>query len=216
LAPAIILPSGQLFDGTSDLPVTSLSLGYHPRVRVLTGTSYKAGEFPSVREGDNLVDMNRVVGWMKSDDARHSRYLPAVFSVSGTAERPPLCSPWRPNPLPSSHSFRCLWPFSMPGHTGGTRRYLRIGRVTWLIIVRPLASMSLEGYPYRKRTKQIEIAYHFVCDEVASGEIAVLYIQIEDMIADILAKPLPPLKHAKHVQTMNLLQLPSRITESQE
>jgi hypothetical protein len=99
------LPSGQLFDRTSDLPVTSSSLGYHPRVRVLAGTSYKAGEFPSVREGVNLVDMNRVIGWMKSDDARHSRYLPAVFSVSGTAGRPPLCSPWRPNPLPSSHSF---------------------------------------------------------------------------------------------------------------
>jgi hypothetical protein len=78
------------------------------------------------------------------------------------------------------------------------------------------ASMSLEGYPYRKRTKHIEIAYHFVCDEVASGEIAVIYIQIEDMIANILAKPLPPLKHANHVQTMNLLQLPSPITESQE
>jgi hypothetical protein len=93
---------------------------------------------------------------------------------------------------------------------------MQIGRVTWLIIVRPPASMSLEGYRYRKRTKHIEIAYHFVCDEVASGEIAVLYIQIEDMIADILEKPLPPLKHAKHVQTMNLLQLPSPITESQE
>jgi hypothetical protein len=84
------LSSAQLFNRTSDLTSSS---GRHLRLCVLTGTSYKAGEFPSVREGVNLVDMNRAVGWMQSNDAGHSghcRRLPAALSVFGTAGRPPL------------------------------------------------------------------------------------------------------------------------------
>ena len=39
------------------------------------------------------------------------------------------------------------------------------------------------------RTKHIDIRYHFVCERVQDGAIALKYIGTEEMIADILMKP---------------------------
>ena len=41
------------------------------------------------------------------------------------------------------------------------------------------------------RTKHIDIRYHFVCVGVQDGTIALRYIATDEMIADILTKPLP-------------------------
>jgi hypothetical protein len=68
--------------------------------------------------------------------------------------------------------------------------------------------MSLTQTPeYRKRTKHIDISYHFVREKVASGEITVIYTPTDDMTADVLTKALPLIKHEKHVQAMKLLPL---------
>jgi hypothetical protein len=61
---------------------------------------------------------------------------------------------------------------------------------------------------YRRRTKHIDISYHFVREKVASGEIVVIYTPTNDVTADILRKALPLIKHTKHVETMKLLPLP--------
>jgi hypothetical protein len=71
------------------------------------------------------------------------------------------------------------------------------------------SAMSLTQTPeYRRRTKHIDISYHFVRERVASGEIKVIYTPTDDMTADILTKAPPLIKHTKHVEAMKLLSLP--------
>jgi len=41
------------------------------------------------------------------------------------------------------------------------------------------------------RTKHIDIRHHFIRNEVEDGRITLVYCRTEDMIADILTKPLP-------------------------
>ena len=43
----------------------------------------------------------------------------------------------------------------------------------------------------RSRTKHINIHYHFVCEAVKSGMINLCYCQTNEMVADLLTKPLP-------------------------
>jgi hypothetical protein len=78
------------------------------------------------------------------------------------------------------------------------------------------SAMSLTKTPeYRKRTKHIDISYHFVREKVASGEITVIYTPTDDMTADILTKALPLIKHEKHVEAMKLLPLPPTKNQKQ-
>lgn len=44
---------------------------------------------------------------------------------------------------------------------------------------------------FHKRTKHIEVKYHFIREKVRSGEIVIEYVNTEDQMADILTKPLP-------------------------
>ena len=48
-----------------------------------------------------------------------------------------------------------------------------------------------------KRSKHINVRYHFCREKVASGDIIVLYCPTEEMLADILTKPLPRDRHLK-------------------
>ena len=48
---------------------------------------------------------------------------------------------------------------------------------------------------YHGRTKHISIRHHFVRNLVESGEVSVEYCPTEDMIADVLTKPLNKQKH---------------------
>ena len=44
---------------------------------------------------------------------------------------------------------------------------------------------------FHGRTKHIEIKYHFIRDEVESGNVKLEYCRSEDLIADMLTKGLP-------------------------
>ena len=53
--------------------------------------------------------------------------------------------------------------------------------------------------PCHARTKHIHIRHHFVRERVQDGAIALKYISTEEMIADILTKPLPKHRFEKLV-----------------
>lgn len=71
------------------------------------------------------------------------------------------------------------------------------------------SGMALTKNPeFKKRTKHIDIAYHFVRECVANGTISVEYIPTDDMTADVLTKALPQIKHEKHICAMGLGPVP--------
>ena len=47
---------------------------------------------------------------------------------------------------------------------------------------------------YHKRSKHIQVKYHFIRDEIRSGKIELQYIPTEDNVADIFTKPVTKLK----------------------
>ena len=47
---------------------------------------------------------------------------------------------------------------------------------------------------YHKRSKHINIKYHYVREQVSQGKIAVKYCPTEDMLADLLTKGIGPMK----------------------
>jgi histone deacetylase 1/2 len=51
-------------------------------------------------------------------------------------------------------------------------------------------ALAEKGFSTSDRTKHVKIRYFWVKDRVDSGEIKIVYIPTEDMIADILTKPL--------------------------
>ena len=59
-----------------------------------------------------------------------------------------------------------------------------------------------QGDNYHTRTKHIDIQYHFICDAVRNGLVSLTYCPTEDMVTDILTKPLPKWKVAAHIVTL--------------
>ena len=57
---------------------------------------------------------------------------------------------------------------------------------------------------HHARSKHIDIQHHFVREKVESGDIEVVYLPTEDMVADALTKPLPHPKFGKLVGQMGL------------
>lgn len=55
-----------------------------------------------------------------------------------------------------------------------------------------------------KRTKHIDLRYHFVKDLVKNGVICVKYLETNKMIADVLTKALSTVKHVEFVKCMSL------------
>ncbi|KAG2077943.1 hypothetical protein BDR04DRAFT_435779 [Suillus decipiens] len=54
-------------------------------------------------------------------------------------------------------------------------------------------------------TKHIQCKHHFVCNDlVAKGEAVIHYIPTDNMVADILTKPLIHDKHLKFTKAMGL------------
>lgn len=55
-----------------------------------------------------------------------------------------------------------------------------------------------------KRTKHIDIRYHFVKDLVQNNSVSVRYLQTDSMVADVLTKPLCTVKHETFIKNMNV------------
>lgn len=51
-----------------------------------------------------------------------------------------------------------------------------------------------------KRSKHINVRYHFCREKIASGDIKVIYCPTERMLADVLTKPLPMERHHKLIK----------------
>uniref|UniRef100_A0AAV1UZ49 Copia protein n=1 Tax=Peronospora matthiolae TaxID=2874970 RepID=A0AAV1UZ49_9STRA len=52
-------------------------------------------------------------------------------------------------------------------------------------------SIALAKNPeFHKRTKHIDIRYHFVREKVESGEVVLEYCPTQDMLADMMTKPI--------------------------
>ena len=62
------------------------------------------------------------------------------------------------------------------------------------------------------RTKHIDIKYHFTREAFAKGMIDIEYISTEDMIADVLTKALPRIKHQKCIKAMGM----GKVSEGEE
>jgi len=54
------------------------------------------------------------------------------------------------------------------------------------------------------RTKHIDIKHQFTREAFANGAIDVVYIPTGDMIADVLTKPLPRIKHERCITAMGM------------
>jgi hypothetical protein len=66
-------------------------------------------------------------------------------------------------------------------------------------------SMALAKNPeHHERTKHIDIQYHFIRHQVAVGTVALQYISTEDMVADVLTKPLSKDRHKMLIARMGV------------
>jgi hypothetical protein len=54
------------------------------------------------------------------------------------------------------------------------------------------------------RTKHIDIKHHFTREAIVNGAIELEYVRTEDMIADILTKALPKIKHERCIAAMGM------------
>ena len=53
-----------------------------------------------------------------------------------------------------------------------------------------------------KRSKHINVKYHFCREKIINGEIKVIYCPTDQMLADVLTKPLPRDRHIRLVRTI--------------
>jgi hypothetical protein len=54
------------------------------------------------------------------------------------------------------------------------------------------------------RTKHIDITYHFARERVMRGDIDLDYCKTDDMVADVMTKALPSVKHAACCKAMGV------------
>ena len=55
-----------------------------------------------------------------------------------------------------------------------------------------------------QRAKHIDVCHHFVRERVVRGEIKVEYCQTQEMVADVMTKPLPKGLHEKFSTAIGL------------
>ena len=64
-----------------------------------------------------------------------------------------------------------------------------------MVNVNNQGAISLAKNPmYHKRSKHIQVSYHFIGDEIRSGKIESQYIPTKDNVANIFTKPITKLK----------------------
>ncbi|GJQ73486.1 hypothetical protein Trydic_g13843 [Trypoxylus dichotomus] len=68
-----------------------------------------------------------------------------------------------------------------------------------------LSAQRLAANPtFHRRSKHIDIRYHFILDALDQHLLKIEYIPTTDIVADILTKALPKVKHKKCVETFGL------------
>ena len=66
-------------------------------------------------------------------------------------------------------------------------------------------SIALSKNPeHHARSKHIDIRHHFVREQVAVGTVTLQYVPTEDMLADVLTKPIPRDKHVRLTEGLGL------------
>jgi len=63
----------------------------------------------------------------------------------------------------------------------------------------------MKGYQFHSRTKHIDIRYHFLRYLVENGDIRLVYCRTNDMVADLMTKPLPSMKVKHFTSRLGLL-----------
>ena len=65
--------------------------------------------------------------------------------------------------------------------------------------------IALSNNPaHHQRTKHIDVQHHFIREKVEKGDIVLMYVPTGDMVADVLTKSLPRVKHTWCVQALGL------------
>ena len=57
---------------------------------------------------------------------------------------------------------------------------------------------------FHSRTKHIDIRYHFIKEKITEKIIKIEYIPTDQMLADILTKALPRIKHYKALESFKI------------
>jgi hypothetical protein len=57
---------------------------------------------------------------------------------------------------------------------------------------------------HHARTKHIDIQWHYVREKTEDGTVSLVYLDTEQMIADVLTKPLSKIKIARFVELLGL------------
>lgn len=66
-------------------------------------------------------------------------------------------------------------------------------------------SIALSKNPeHHGRSKHIDIRHHFVREQVVAGVVALQYVPTEEMMADVMTKPLSRDKHVKLIHRMGV------------
>jgi hypothetical protein len=80
-----------------------------------------------------------------------------------------------------------------------------------------LSSIQLARNPmFHARTKHIEVHYHFIREKVLAGEIDLIYVSIEDQVADIFTKVLGAEKHRQFRIMLGVMELELNLKGSVE
>ena len=75
---------------------------------------------------------------------------------------------------------------------------------TTLFVDNQSAIQLVKNPVYHKRTKHIDIRYHFIREKIENGDIAVEYVPSEEQKADIFTKALPRERFRKLCEMLNL------------
>lgn len=81
--------------------------------------------------------------------------------------------------------------------------YVRINTTVFNDNQSALKLLEVKEYSH-KRTKHMDLRYHFVKDLVQKDYISIKYLSTNDMIADVLTKPLSSTKHSSFIKDLNV------------
>ena len=66
-----------------------------------------------------------------------------------------------------------------------------IVKSTAIFMVNQSTIKLVHNAEFHKRTKHVDVRYHYIREKYASGDIAVYYVTSKEQIADILTKAIP-------------------------